>query len=108
MTVTEVLTDGGALVVIVGGLAALSDGAFQLRVHGGITASRQTLEQIWPTRSVAASYRGPGGVSVPAGEYHCPLDNHILDLDYPQARGKCPACGRVYELRFPEFSATWR
>jgi hypothetical protein len=106
MTVTEVLTDGGALVVIVGGLAAA--------VRWGVPAARawranrQTLEQIWPTRSVAASYRGPGGVSVPAGEYHCPRDNRILDLDYPQARGKCLACGRVYELRFPEFNATWR
>jgi len=27
------------------------------------------------------------------GKYHCLRAAHILDLDYPAARGHCPACG---------------
>jgi hypothetical protein len=106
MTLTELITDGGALVVIVGGIAAA--------IRWGVPeaqkwrANRQALEKIWPMRPIAASYLGPGGVSVPAGEYHCPRDSRIIELDYPHARGHCPACGRNYELQFTTFNATWR
>ncbi len=65
--------------------------------------SRLKPQQVWPTRSISGSYRLPSGGSVPMGEYHCLRDARILDLDYPRARGHCPACGRKYELKFPEF-----
>jgi hypothetical protein len=107
VTVTEGLTDGGALVVIVGGVAAAI--RWGVPAARAWRANRRALEKIWPIRPVAASYRGPGGVSVPAGEYRCPRESRQLELDYPKARGHCPACGRDYELQFPTtFNATWR
>jgi hypothetical protein len=83
-----------AVVGVVGGVAR-----WALRA----VRSRQKPQQVWPTRSISGSYRLPSGGSVPMGEYHCPRDARILDLDYPRARGHCAACGRTYELKFPEF-----
>ena len=61
---------------------------------------RRQPQAVWPTRSIAASYRLPSGESVPAGDYRCPKDMHQLDVDYRTASGHCPACGRGYRVMF--------
>ena len=124
LTGNELIADLAGLVAIFGGVAAgIRWGVPRLQAWSKkrgrsraparpedpvSTQEPAAVEKIWPTRSVAATYRGPGGEPFPAGEYHCPRDGRILDLDYPQARGHCAACGRDYELQPQFFGATWR
>ena len=88
---------------VAGAISALiASGSFAAWTIASLTAARRRSRRLWPIRSVSASYRGPGGQYVPAGDYRCPRDHHRLDVSYEDARGACSACGRSYTIMFPE------
>src|SRR5207249_2556181 len=104
----DVIGLGSTMVV---GLAALI-GIFRFLIPAVArrVEARRKPQELWPTRPIAASYTGPDGNPVPAGEYRCPKDQHELPVDYRSASAQCPACGRRYRVRFPEpqIFGTWR
>jgi hypothetical protein len=85
------VADWAGLIVVIAAVTGILGGAGRRAVR--FIRSRRKPLPVWPSKAISGSYRLPDGGSVPMGEYHCLRAAHILDLDYPAARGHCPACG---------------
>lgn len=102
MDVSALLEGGAAGMAILAG--TWKGGTYAMRKVATLRESRRHLDRVWPTRHVAISHRRHDGTMVPGGVYHCLADHHVLDVDYQEAipTGRCPACGRRFEVMFPE------
>jgi len=84
----------------VGVSALIASGSYLVRTSASLVENRRQSRRVWPITSIAASYRGPNGESVPAGDYRCPRDLHELAVTYDTATARCPACERRYAVMF--------
>jgi hypothetical protein len=85
------VADWAGLIVVIAAVTGILGGAGRRAVR--FIRSRRKPLPVWQSKAISGSHRLPDGGSVPMGEYHCLRAAHILDLDYPAARGHSPACG---------------
>ena len=100
MDMTSLLEGGAAGMAILAGL--WKGGGYARSKASALRESRRKLERVWPTRGIAISHLRRDGKAVPGGAYQCLADHHALEVDYEEAIGRCSACGRRFQVMFPD------